>query len=369
MKRSIAALGLTALLGHAAGFPADSTRGRQLFAKLSCVQCHAVDGKGGSIGPDLGRVIDRGFTPARLAATMWNHAPAMWAAMKQQGIPAGDMNDQAAADLFAYFYSARFFEAPGDAARGKRAFEAKHCSACHGLAAPEVAAPTARPLSQWTSIGQPMALAAAMWNHGALMREEFAKHHLKWPGLNSQDLTDLLVYARNLHGAPATDSRLEISSGVEGEALFQSKGCSACHVRGLALSQRLKGKTLTGIAAAMWDHQPRMAVDPKSLTTEEMREITSYLWAVQFFEDQGDSVAGRRVFHSKRCAACHQSSGAAPGLAGRTFSGITMLSALWHHGPQMLDQMKATNIAWPRFDGTQMSDLIAFLNFRNRSKP
>ena len=34
----------------------------------------------------------------------------------------GDLNEQAAADLFAYFYSARFFEMPGDAARGKRAF-------------------------------------------------------------------------------------------------------------------------------------------------------------------------------------------------------------------------------------------------------
>jgi cytochrome c2 len=364
MKRSIAVFGLTAIIGHAAGFPADSARGRQLFDTLSCVQCHAVAGKGGSIGPDLGRVIDRGFTPARLAATMWNHAPAMWAAMRQQGIRAGDMNDQAAADLFAYFYSARFFEAPGDAARGKRAFESKHCAVCHGMAT------SARPLSQWTSTGQPMALAAAMWNHGALMRDEFAKHSIKWPDLTSQDLTDLLVYARNLRGAPASNPRLEISSGAEGEALFQSKGCAECHVKGLVLSQSLKGKTLTGIAAAMWDHQPRMAVDPQPLTTGEMQEITSYLWAARFFEDEGDSAAGRRVFNSKRCAACHdQAAGNAPKLAGRTFSGITMVSALWHHGPQMLDQMKATNISWPRFDGTQMSDLIAFLNFRNGSKP
>ena len=38
-----------------------------------------------------------------------------------------------AADLFAYFYSARFFEKPGDAARGKRAFAVRGCSNCHGL--------------------------------------------------------------------------------------------------------------------------------------------------------------------------------------------------------------------------------------------
>ena len=76
-------------LGAAADFSADSARGRQLFETLSCVQCHSVNGKGGSIGPDLGRIVDRGFTPASLAATMWNHAPAMWAAMRQQGIRAG----------------------------------------------------------------------------------------------------------------------------------------------------------------------------------------------------------------------------------------------------------------------------------------
>jgi hypothetical protein len=58
--------------------------------------------------------------------------------------------------------------------------------------------PAARPVSQWESIGQPIALAGAMWNHGATMREEFAKRNMKWPELTSQDLTDLLVYLRNL---------------------------------------------------------------------------------------------------------------------------------------------------------------------------
>jgi hypothetical protein len=28
----------------------------------------------------------------------------------------------------------------------------------------------------------------------------------------------------------------------------------------------------------------------------------------------------------------------------------------------MLDQMKAKGIAWPRFEGNQMADLIAYLN-------
>ena len=76
-------------------------------------------------------------------------------------------------------------------------------------------------------------------------------------------------------------------------------------------------------------------------------------------------AAGRRVFAAKRCATCHEdASTGAPKLvgAGNSSNGASMVSVLWHHGPHMLDQMKQKGIAWPRFEGTQMSDLIAFLN-------
>ena len=368
MMRQVVILWVTAAGLKAATIAADSTRGAQLFETLSCVQCHSINGKGGTIGPDLGRRLDRNFTPAGLAATMWNHAPTMWAAMRERNIVPGDLNDQAAADLFAYFYSARFFEKPGDAGRGKRLFESKRCTECHGLT--EAKLPAARPVSQWESIGQPMALASVMWNHGPRMREEFSKRKLRWAELSSQDLTDLLVYLRNLPQMRNAATRMEISAGAGGEALFRSKGCEGCHTGRLALAGRLKGKTLTDIAADMWNHQPRMAATPPQLTIAEMREITSYLWASQFFEDAGDPGAGRRVFTAKHCAACHEDSASgAPKLAGRTFSGVTMVAALWHHGPQMLNGMKAKNISWPRFEGRQMSNLIAFLNSDEEKKP
>ena len=65
-------------------------------------------------------MVDRGFTPSTLAATMWNHAPGMWAAMRDRQITAGELDQQAAQDLMAFFYAARFFEKPGDAGRGKQ---------------------------------------------------------------------------------------------------------------------------------------------------------------------------------------------------------------------------------------------------------
>lgn len=94
--------------------------------------------------------------------------------------------------------------------------------------------------------------------------------------------------------------------------------------------------------------------------------MTSYLWAAQFFQDAGDPGAGRRVFTSKRCVACHESAASgAPKLGGKALSAVAMVAALWHHGPQMLKQMNASNIPWPHFEGTQMSNLIAFLTTRN----
>ena len=162
---------------HAAVVAADSERGAQLFQSLSCVQCHSINGKGGTVGPDLGRRIDRNFTPASLAATMWNHAPTMWASMRARNIGTGDLNEQAAADLFAYFYSARFFEKLGDAGRGKRLFSSKHCSDCHGLT--DAKLPEAKPVSQWESMGQPLDLVNAAvesrGDHAPGIRQEEAE--------------------------------------------------------------------------------------------------------------------------------------------------------------------------------------------------
>lgn len=358
-----------AAASQAATVAMDSSRGELLFQTLSCIGCHSINGQGGKTAPDLGRSLDRNFTPASLASTMWNHAPAMWAAMRERGVRAGDLDEQAAADLFAYFYAARFFEKPGDAGRGKALFSAKHCADCHGLT--EAKIPAAKPVSQWESMSRPVALVSAMWDHAAAMRQEFAQRKIPSAELTSQDLTDILVYLRNLPTTLHQPDLLLLSSGENGKALFSSKGCEACHTGKLALGPRLRGQTLTDIAADLWDHAPRMAGSVPSLDIQEMRDLTSYLWAQQFFEDSGNAAAGKRVFAQKHCATCHEDpSSSAPKLnAGQgTFSGAKMVSILWRHGPQMMDQMKNKGIAWPRFDGPEMSNLIAYLNGLDKRK-
>jgi len=383
--RAIAMLGvLGAAAAPAATLAMDSDRGEQLFSKLACIGCHSVNGQGGKAAPDLGQRGDRDFTPATLASTMWNHAPVMWAAMRSRGVAPGDLDEQAAADLFAYFYAARFFDRPGDAGRGKAAFAEKHCADCHGVNDSKRAG--AKPISQWQMADQPVALVNEMWNHAATMRAAQSKKDLetgagriRWPELNSQQLTDILVYVRSVAretGGKESPGKLILTTGGNGEALFMSKGCASCHNGKNSLEGKLQQQTLTDIAVDMWNHAPRMGSSPPSLTLDEMRDIASFLWAQQFFADQGSPTAGRHVFVAKRCASCHEDAsrqgapGGAPKLtgSGRMFSGAGMVSVLWRHGPQMLEQMNSRNIQWPRFNGSDMSNLIAYLNSERAAK-
>jgi cytochrome c2 len=343
----------------------DSARGAKLFQVERCVECHSINGKGGNVGPDLGKIIDRNFTPAGLAGLMWNHAPAMWGAMERQGIQRASLSPEASADLFAYFYSVRFFDKPGDAARGKQIFAAKHCGDCHGITKP--VASGAPPVVAWESIGHPIALARQMWNHAAKMQEAQSKRKIAWQQLTTQELSDMLVWLRNLPETREKAAAFELPPAPGGREVFESKGCVTCHTGKLALESRLHNQTLTDIAVDMWNHAPKMQNTPPELSQDEMRRLVSYLWVQQFFRSGGSASKGQKVFNDKHCVSCHGVAGSgAPNLKEHAgdYSAVTMISALWRHGPKMLNMMQQKKVAWPRYDGTQMADLIAFLNTR-----
>jgi cytochrome c551/c552 len=194
------------------------------------------------------------------------------------------------------------------------------------------------------------------------------------PTLSGQDLVDLLVYVRHLPRVRDSEANFQTTSGADGPALFKSKACAGCHKTGSELSARIKGRTLSEIAASMWNHGPAMraaGAPPAHFEPDEMRELLSYLWAKQFFADSGDAGRGTRVFSTKGCAGCHSNpASGAPRLvaAGREFSGASMVSALWRHGPTMLESMRKRGTPWPRFNSREMADLIAYLNSGGGSK-
>lgn len=362
--RPVQVLVIGAVMLEAAGatvFEADARRGADLFASEMCLRCHSVNGKGGRIAPDLGRRADRDYTPAGMASLMWNHAPQMWKTARAEMIQLPPLSEAQAADLFAYFYSARYFEKPGDAARGKRLFTEQHCVSCHAIGG----AGPGKPVNEWESLSDPVMLLARIWNHTSQMRSAFAEKKIAWPQFTAQEMTDLLVYVQNLPHMQNTIMEFSLTQPDAGKALFESKGCVDCHSGKLALEGRLAHTTLTGVAAAMWNHSHEMLQMPPALSDDEMRSIVSYVWAKQFFAEQGSAGRGKRIFTQKNCAGCHNDpSSGAPSLArGKdAYSSVAMVSALWRHGPRMLERIEKKNLAWPRFTSAEMSDLVAYLN-------
>jgi len=126
--------------GSAEWTRADAERGRELFARARCVTCHAVDGRGGTIGPDLTTIASR-------ASRAW-----MWSVITD---PARDQPDTLmprfgfapaeVRDIVAYFErdlvdteltpagDAAAAFADEDVARGREIFVRRGCFGCHRL--------------------------------------------------------------------------------------------------------------------------------------------------------------------------------------------------------------------------------------------
>jgi cytochrome c551/c552 len=361
---ALSAAGFILSFGTAVASEGDAYRGAEFLEKQGCVTCHAVKGQGGHSAPDLGSRIARQYTPASMASVMWNHAPAMWSAMAVQGVTRPKLDTRDAGDLFAYFYSVRFFERPGEAERGKHLLVVNHCVECHALTAGGPA--IGKPVYEWTSVADPVSLAEQMWNHSSNMIKAVASKKFTWIMLSGQDLTDISVFVQNLPQLKPHTENFWLPSAGEGLALFQSKGCAECHKGARSLEHKLSNQSLTDIAAAMWNHAPGMTGAPH-LSTGEMRQILSYVWATQYAGAKGDAGRGKSAFEKKRCAACHDSaSSGAPHLggAGSVYSPTAMVAVLWKHGPAMLEEMKKKDIPWPHLSAADMADLTTYLNSR-----
>jgi cytochrome c551/c552 len=220
-------------------------------------------------------------------------------------------------------------------------------------------------VAKWESLADPVVLAQQMWNHGPKMRAEFSKRKLAWGKLTGQELTDMLVYLQNLPETRNLAKNFSFPPSDSGEKLFSSKGCTECHVGKRALEVLLKNQTLTEIAVDMWNHQASMKNPPPTFTPEEMQQIIQYIWAKQYFRGTGSATRGKTIFAAKNCATCHNDAASGAPKLGKgkdAYSDITMVAALWDHGPQMLDSMTARKLAWPRFTAQEMEDLIAYLN-------
>jgi mono/diheme cytochrome c family protein len=176
--------------------PGRPESGRQLFAEKRCIECHAVGGAGGRVGPDL---VERGLreSPMEFAATIWNKAPAMAAVMQSKGISVPQLAPEQMADIVAYLYSVRYF-ASGNVQQGYTVASQKGCLHCHVLRG-ERGKP-ASDLAKVKGLDSPSAALAALWNH-ALVTPTVAGKKLDWPVLASREMADLIAMLQSVSRA------------------------------------------------------------------------------------------------------------------------------------------------------------------------
>ncbi len=176
----------------------DPQKGRQVYADKACANCHAINGVGGTLGPDLGRAPARHQTVTQLAGIMWNHAPEMRRLAAQHGRAFPEFNQQEMLDLLTYLYSLHFLDAPGDARRGARLFRTKTCAACHALTPGPVS--IGPPPAAFRRYASPILWAQIMWTHAATMEAKMEEMGLTWPRFEGNEMVDLVTYIRSATG-------------------------------------------------------------------------------------------------------------------------------------------------------------------------
>lgn len=362
-----------------ASFLADLKEGQRIFRSKGCQQCHAIRGRGGDIGKDLGWHEYYG-NAYELAADLWNHSPIMREVMEKLKVARPAFTEPEMRKLMSFLYYQRYLDKTGDVLKGKKLLSEKGCLKCHSVRGR--GGKLACRLDRLAVHVSPLFMAQAMWNHGPEMAKKMRQLGLKWPRFEQDEIIDLTNYLRILRlESPRKDAYSQPGDPVKGRELFESKGCIYCHgVDGkgggvaLDVTQMELNTSVTKIAGRMWNHGAAMIAIMKELHIEwpqfegsDIGDLISYLYFVNFLGQHGDGERGKRIFNSKGCIRCHSrkedEQRIGPDLSEMKSldSPVKMALVMWNHAPNMETKMKELDLEWPEFGKGEIRDLFEFL--------
>jgi cytochrome c2 len=356
------------------------------FGDKQCSTCHAVNGSGGRVAPDLSG--QRPVAPAMgwLTAVLWNHAPGMWRQMRHGNVSYPHLNSEEMAHILAFLYQAGNVDPAGDANAGQRVFDEKGCSRCHSVRSS--GAKTAPELSAVAASGGSSAWTRAMWNHAQAMVDPVTRALGHWPQFTGAEMNDLIAYV-GAGTSKAQGKEQSIRGSAEhGWQVFQAK-CIQCHsVRGQggSVGPELGPQTELPLSTAqfagvLWNHAPAMlrvvrdsGMPAPLLEGDQIVDLRMFLASLRYFEPTGSALVGERVFTERGCAGCHGSAAEGTQMAPALHSGpdafttVSFTTALWKHGPKMVDRAEESGAPWPILQATDIGDLVSFLNEPPRRK-
>ena len=256
----------------------------------------------------------------------------------------------------------------------------KGCGRCHAVRG--VGGDVGPDLSRMQNGGSFFDIGAAMWNHVPKMGERMRAAGIERARLTPAEAANLIAF---IYTAQYFDRR---GDPGRGEPLFTTKACVTCHsvggeggVTGPALDPWKRANSPVLLAAAMWNHAPRMAEELRESGTKrpvlsgaELLDIIAYVGSAArtaSTETQqvvpGTPERGRVLFAEKRCASCHAVGGRGPrvgpdlGGRGHHVSLTEFAARMWNHAPGMTAKMRQMKIDVPEVSGQQMADILAYL--------
>jgi cytochrome c551/c552 len=122
----------------------------------------------------------------------------------------------------------------------------------------------------------------------------------------------------------------------------------------------------------MWNHAPAMAkklhakhMSRPEFTGDEMLDLFGFLYYLRFVGPAGSADRGRALLASKGCLRCHRIGGDGGTLAPefekvqQYDSPLYLVQAMWNHSALMHEEIKKSDVHYPRLTGRDISDISA----------
>jgi len=183
----------------AAQGPGVAERGRALFSAKKCVHCHAPRGQQAR-APAV-EDLRRPQGAYELAGRIWNHAPDMFATLRQEGVAWPEITAVEMADFMVYLQADPARDPAPDLSRGQALLVRKGCLKCHrfrgegGLVGVELT-------QTQPGYDSPAVWAAATWRHAPRMAEEAKRMGVLYPRFSGEEMGNLVGFLRSSVKSP-----------------------------------------------------------------------------------------------------------------------------------------------------------------------
>ncbi|NOY45164.1 MAG: c-type cytochrome [Deltaproteobacteria bacterium] len=404
-----------------AALPGDASiaRGKRLVLELGCLGCHKYRNRGGSLGPDITHVGDKGPHGFDFSNIQGEHTVRQWlfehfkrpaAVSPNTLMPDLGLTDRQAEDLTNYMLSLRAKTAPasytpppprgeGRPVDGKRLY-LMFCSACHGregqgstVRDPLLAEAADPPLDLMVpSLNNQGTLAVASDYYLATIIRSgrpdttmLAWGDAEGGGLLPDEVDRVVAYIRSWQLSGPERTRIASSRGDarSGRILFR-RNCASCHGRrgggGIGTSLNSPGFLAAAsdafLAATILDGRENTAMPSwRRFTEQEVSDLLAYLrtWqprrsdraAVLSLLETGDPRASERIgriLYRTNCRTCHGRDGMgdlAVSLATQEF--LTLVDDAYLYETIASGRPGTGMPAWRHLTSEDVASIIRFL--------